>query len=63
MRPGGLLTVRPLQVQQQMQTQLTDLREKLTSAFGEITNLVKQKTANDQATGADMSEAGVFPYF
>merc|ERR1712194_946137 len=37
-----------ISMQQQMQSQLTDLREKLTSAFGEITSLVKQKAATDQ---------------
>merc|ERR1719382_1808179 len=37
-----------ISIQQQMQSQLTDLREKLTSAFGEIASLVKQKTATDQ---------------
>ena len=46
-----------------MQTQLTDLREKLTSAFGEITNLVKQKTANDQATWAAEEEAKKLRWF
>eukprot|EP00913_Durusdinium_trenchii_P021129 g19853.t1 len=34
-------------ISQQMQSQLTDLREKLTTAFGEITALVKQKTQSD----------------
>merc|ERR1712203_1135543 len=42
-------------VLQQMQSQLTDLREKLTSAFGEITSLVKQKTQSDRELMTDMN--------
>jgi len=42
-------------VQQQMQSQLTDLREKLTGAFNEITSLTKQKTETDQALHSEIA--------
>merc|ERR1719313_2197816 len=38
-----------------MQSQLTDLREKLTNAFGEITTLVKQKTTAYQEMMQDIN--------
>lgn len=42
-------------VQQQMQSQLTDLREKLAGAFNEITSLTKQKTETDQALHGEIA--------
>lgn len=42
-------------VSQQMQSQVTDLKEKLISAFGEITTLVKQKNTSDQEMMHEMS--------